>query len=365
MKLYYRLLLWVALMPTFASAAAAGEQLYVLNRNGTMVTVVDTATNKVVGTIDGIPSPRGAAFSPDGSLAYITSGGDDTLDVVDRKTNRITKKVHLTGYPSGNLALTNDAKYLLAGLSPFLDLGVTQHQPEDSGGIDVIDTSSLNLVKKIPVKEGIHDVFMTPDGNYAIAGADLGTFAIVIDLHTLEPAWKIPFDSGVLTMAIEGRPNRPPSRIFVELKNFNGFAVVDFREHKVVTKIEFPDPTKFRFGGGFRANGSQQYNPAHGTAISPDGKSLWICSRATNYAYVYSLPELKLVGKIPMPEHTTPGHPVDGSDPHWLVFTPDGSGVYVCLAASDEVIAIDPKTMKEVAHIPAGDRPTVIEISRS
>ena len=43
-----------------------------------------------------------------------------------------------------------------------------------SGGIDVIDTASLQNVKTIAIRGGIHDLNITPDGKYLIAGSARG-----------------------------------------------------------------------------------------------------------------------------------------------------------------------------------------------
>ena len=53
--------------------AAATARIYVANRGGTTIDVIDTATNKVVEVIKGIESPEVIRFSPDGSRLYITS----------------------------------------------------------------------------------------------------------------------------------------------------------------------------------------------------------------------------------------------------------------------------------------------------
>src|SRR5579872_4849695 len=106
--------LWIVLfiLPAMPLAASSAR-VYALNIDGASVTVIDPATNKVVDTIRGIPWPRGAAFSPDGGLAYICSEEEHTLDVVDTKTWEMTKKVHLSGHPSGSLVTTKDGKYVL------------------------------------------------------------------------------------------------------------------------------------------------------------------------------------------------------------------------------------------------------------
>ena len=364
MKAHFRTLMFLCVLLTVPTVNgwASPDQLYVLNRLGGTVSVVDTATDKIIQTIS-IPYPRGAAFSPDGKLAYISSEDEHTLDVVDRKTGQIMKKVPLSGHPAGNLAMTKDGRYIFIGLTPFLDLAIKHKDPKDSGGEDIIDTSTLTRIKTIPIIEGIHDTFLTPDGKYVILGADTGTFAAVVDVQTMEIAWKIPFDRSVLTMAIESGPDGSTSRLFVELKNLNGFAVVDFAQHKEVARIDLPDSMKYQFAGGFRPDGTVQFNPTHGTAISPDRKWLWVCSRATNTAYIYSLPDLKLANKLEMPVTEKTGQPVQAADPHWTVFTHNGKKIYICLAAIDQVIAYDTHTLKEVSRFDVGTRPTVIEIA--
>jgi YVTN family beta-propeller protein len=341
-------------MPMAASAA----QIYVTNINDASVSVIDAGTNQVVQTIHGIGIPRGACFSPDGKLAYIVSEEEHTLDVVDRQTTRIINKVQLSSHP-GMPAMTKDGKYILIGLNPYLGYQYGHKDPEDSGGEDIVDLTTLKLIKTLPIKEGIHDTFITPDDKYAILGADHGTFAQIVDLKTMEPAGRIEFDAAVLTVAIEKNPDGSTGRLFVELKNFNGFSVVDFAARKELTRVRLPDPMRFMFAGPVRSDSPLQFNPTHGTDISPDGKDLWVGSRATNYLYRYSLPDLKLVGKVQMPIKMEGELPQAG-DPHWLVITPDGKTVYTCISHFDYVVAVDIETMKDVAHIPVGDNPGMI-----
>ena len=53
--------------------AAATALIYVTNRGGTTIDVIDAATNKVVHTIGNIESPEVVRFSPDGRQLYIFS----------------------------------------------------------------------------------------------------------------------------------------------------------------------------------------------------------------------------------------------------------------------------------------------------
>ena len=365
---FFWIVLWIVpALPLSASSA----RIYSLNIDGASVTVIDPVTNKVVTTIEGIPWPRGAAFSSDGSFAYICSEEEHTLDVVDTKTWEITKKVHLSGHPSGSLVTTKDGKYVMVPMNPFYGLALKHHDPVETGGVDIVDTSSLERVKTLPMKEAVHDLFITPDGKHVLAGSATANFITLIDVQSQEAAGTIPLDATPLTMAIESGPDGSTSRVFVELKSLNGFVVVDFRKRKAVAKIDFPDTIKYSFAalpnkaaGATKGVTPIEYNPTHGTDITPDGKTLWICSRGTNYVYIYSLPDLKLAGHIFLPSREkSGGGKVETGDPHWLVFAPDGKTAYIGLAHFNSVVAIDVKSLKETAQIPVGDAPKMVASS--
>ena len=61
------------------------------NSAGDNVHIIDPATNKVVGIIDGIEVGHGAAVAPDGRWIYVSNEADSTLDVVDARTLRVTR----------------------------------------------------------------------------------------------------------------------------------------------------------------------------------------------------------------------------------------------------------------------------------
>jgi YVTN family beta-propeller protein len=209
------------------------------------------------------------------------------------------------------------------------------------GAVDVIDTQRLMNAKSIPVKGAVHNTYVTPDGKYAVAGSIAGKNMTVIDTQTEQPAWVLDFDLGVRPMAFETNADGSTKRAFVQLSDFNGFAVVDFATHKEVTRIALPQlpPGKepVRVGG----------NVSHGMAVTADGTRLIVNSRLNTAVYSYSLPDLMLVGRTD----------IQGIDPNWVTLTPDSKTAYVAIAGSNFVSAIDIKSMKEVARIPVGEVP--------
>lgn len=296
------------------------------NSAGDNVDIIDPATNKVVGEIKGIEAGHGAATSPDGRI-YVSNEADSTLDVIDAKTLRVTSKIPLSGHPN-NISSSRDGRRVYVAIR------------EEPGVVDVIDTSSLQRVKSIPIKGAVHNTYVTPDGKFVVAGSIAGKTLTVIDAQTEQTAWVLTFDLGVRPIAFEPNADGSTKRMFVQLSDLNGFAVVDFNTRKEVSRIKLPElgPGKTPFEGGG--------NASHGIAVTADGKTLVVNSRLNGAVYTYSLPDLKLLGSVEV-----------GKAPDWVTLTPDSKLAYVANAQSNSVSVIDIKALKEVTRIPVGQVP--------
>lgn len=307
--------------------AASTVRIIQTNSAGDDVSIIDPATNKVVGVIHGIEVNHGAAAAPDGSRYYVSDEGESTLDVVDAKTLKVTKKIPLSGHPN-NISISKNGKrvYVSIAVAP--------------GAVDVIDTVSQEKVKSIAVKGAVHNTYVTPDGKYVVSGSIPGKTVTVIDAQTEEPVWSLTMDKGIRPMAFAANPDGSTKWIFVQLSGFNGFAVVDFATHKEINRIKLPDlaagKQPFLVGG----------NESHGMAVTSDQKTLVVNSRLNSAIYAYSLPDLKLLGSADV-----------GQSPDWVTLTPDGTRAYVANAASNSVSVVDLKAMKEIVRIPVGEVP--------
>jgi YVTN family beta-propeller protein len=328
---------WVRSLSEPSSAATAW--IFVTNSASDTIDVIDSATNKVAQVIGGIELPHGIVFSPDGTRVYVSNESESVLDIIDRKSGKIEKKISLSARPN-NLAITKDGGCVLVGIRT------------DPGVIDVIDTTSLTRVKSIPVDGSVHNVFVTPDGKYAVSGSIENRAATVVDLHTEQAVWEVKFDRGVRPMAFEANPDGSTNRIFVQLSGFNGFAVVDFAKRLELARIKLPDQP-----GGFGKVEGRAGTPSHGIGVAPDGKSLWVNSTVANAVFKYSLPELKVLGYATLPEVNPLGRSPTGSVPEWITFTPDSKVVYVSNSGAGSVSAIDANTLQEIAVIPVGEVP--------
>src|SRR5436309_7101616 len=212
--------LLLGLLSAAIPLAAATDLIYVTNRGGTTIDVIDARTNKVVQSIGNIESPEVVRFSPDGRLLYIFSREEENaLIVMDRKSGKTVKKVPLSGW-------ANEAQTKKDGKLILVCIRNTGTKAEDTGALDIIDATTLQKVKSIPVRRGLHDLAVTADGKYVAAGAPGGRFLVVFDLQKMEAAWEVQYDSGVNRIASETNPDGSGLRILVNLGALNSFSVV-------------------------------------------------------------------------------------------------------------------------------------------
>src|SRR6476659_516065 len=121
-----------------STRGAGSVRIIQTNSAGDFVSIIDPATNKVVGTIKGIEVNHGAAASPDGTRLYISNEAESTLDVVDAKTLKIIKNIRLTGHPN-NIDIAKDGRKVYVSIS------------QAPGAVDVIDTVKQERVNSIAV----------------------------------------------------------------------------------------------------------------------------------------------------------------------------------------------------------------------
>jgi YVTN family beta-propeller protein len=326
-----------ALLVANAQIVHAGSSLiYVTNSGGDNIHVVDPQTHKVVSTIEGVEAAHGVAFSPDGTRVYASNEADHTLDVFDQKNGKLIKKVALSGRPN-NIAVAKDGRIVVA-------------IAQEPGALDIIEPK---LERRVSVLTNgrLHNVYVTPDSRYAIMGSTRTNIFTVVDLQKQEIAWELNLGKGVRPMTMETNPDGSTKRVFMQLSDLNGFAIVDFASRQVVGKIELPATP------GIDVIHHRLTSPSHGMGVQPDNKVLWVTSILANAVVAYSLPDLKVIGQVSLPLIKVPGRTPMAAVPNWVTFTPDSRQIYVSNAAHNSVSAIDTRAMKELAVISVGQAP--------
>ena len=330
-------------------AAAQGSKLRILQTNsaGDNIHIIDPATNKVVGEIKGIEAPHGIVVAPDGSRIYVSEEATNTITVFDGKTLGVIKRIPLSGNPN-LIDITPDGRWIYAAIALTYDDAseFPQIKANPSGGVDIIDTASLENVKTIPLRGGIHDLNITPDGKYVVAGSSRGArppanLMNVIDTRTKDIAWRLVMSPAPSPMAVSSNPDGSTKMIYAQMGGPNAFAVIDFAEQKKINEIKLPEihaEQQNKHGGP---------SPSHGIALTPDQKTLLINSRLNSAVYAYAVPDLKYLGVAKL----------SGKGAGWLTITPDSKTAYIANEHTNNVSAVDIASLKEVAIIPVGYAP--------
>jgi len=340
-------ILLCAVPVSFVAAQESKLRIIQTNSAGDNIHIIDPVTNKVVGEIKGIEANHGVAVAPDGSRIYFSEEAEDSLVVVDGKTLQVIKRIPLSGNPN-LIDITPDGRWIYVAIAlTWNDLSdFPRIKAAPSGGVDVIDTASLQNVKTIPLKGGIHDLNVTPDGKYVLAGSSRGAkppanAMFVIDTRTNEIAWTVQMSPAPSPMAVTKNPDGSTDKVYAQLGGFNGFAVVDFATHVRTNQIKLPDIAPVKQNPFGPPAGS------HGIAVTSDQKTLLVNSRLNNALYAYSLPDLTLLGGVTL----------GGKGAGWLTITPDDKTAYVANEHTNDVSVVDIKSLKETALIPVGFAP--------
>jgi YVTN family beta-propeller protein len=85
--------------PYGVAVAPDGKRAYVTNANSANVSVIDTATNRVVVTIPVGSGPYGVALTPDGKYAYVASRFSNRVSVIDTAANTVASTIGVGNDP--------------------------------------------------------------------------------------------------------------------------------------------------------------------------------------------------------------------------------------------------------------------------
>ena len=219
--------------PYTVSLNHKGKKAYVTNSNSTTITIIDTKTNEVIGTIDGFDGPSGMAIiPPKKKIAYVNnyggpegvgSGNGTTVSVVDLKTNTIIDTITVGQAPAA-LAASHDGKHVY--VINYVD-GNPGH-----GTMSIIDVRTNTVTDTVTGFSGPFAIAITPDNKYAYVTnfgsnnfAPFGTTVSVVKLHCRPKIVKTIDLESIQPSGIAITPNGD----FAYVTNYNTlYAGVDF-----------------------------------------------------------------------------------------------------------------------------------------
>jgi len=311
-KLGVTLLLAAALCGAGPAAAAT---LYITNTKSESVSIIDTDTLEVVGTIPlGKGKPNRIVFHPDGRTAWVVYDKTHDLGVIDAETRKLVRRVKVGGNPY-NLNFTPDGRQLLV-----LDWS------SDTSNDEVIfyDLKAEKIAGRIEVSTWpAHSVFSRDARLVYVSGETAGDVT-VIDAATLQMVNRIVHGGGDamgLALTADGKT------LYAAAGENKAILKIDTASHKVVGEIPLP-------------------GIVHEATLTLDGQFIYATLRKVNKLVVIRTADGKVVATIPQKGY-----------PDLVTMEPGGRYALVTNRYADLVSVIDVKSHAQVKTIAVGRAP--------
>ncbi|MFB3827653.1 MAG: cytochrome D1 domain-containing protein [Bryobacteraceae bacterium] len=140
---------------------------YVSNSNSGDVSAVNLATGEVKRIPTG-PRPEGSALSRDGREVYVGNRDGNTVSVIDTATNQVTAQIPI-GKGSVRMAAAPDGRHIVCGL---------YHE----NAVEIVDVRARKSVAKAPLPHPVVSLTLSRDGSLAFASAEPQDTVFVISI---------------------------------------------------------------------------------------------------------------------------------------------------------------------------------------
>ena len=301
---------------------------------------------------------------------YLSDQSSNTVSVVDPATNTLLGVIPLGADVPGNLSPLYTGQLLVHGMGFSPDHRTLDVVSIGSNSVTFIDTAT-NAVKAVTyVGRAPHEAFFTPDGKEVWVTVRGENYISVLDGTTYKEIRRItvPNGPGMTIFSPDGKLGFVCSSFTPET------VAIDRATHEIVGHI--PQPSPF----------------CPDLAATPDGTQVWETLKDTGKVLVFSakppFQQIAVLATGPITNHvniirnangqfayvtigsenlvkvfTTTAAPKlvatipTGALPHGLWPSGDGTRIYVGLENADAVAAIDTLTNKVIATVPSGQSP--------
>lgn len=323
--------LCISILLVATAAAQTGDRVYTADQTSNTVSVIDPATNKLLGSIhlgEDVPASllplyrgellvHGLGFSPDHKTLDVVSIGSNSVTLIDTETNTVKGKIYVGRSPHEAFFRPNGRELWVA--------------VRGENYVSVIDPVRQKEIRRIETANGPGMVLFRPDGKYAFVPSSFTPEMDVIDTATY----------GVIARVKQASPFSPnlavdQDEVWFTLKDTGKTQVVSAKPPFGSLSVLETGPITNHVTFVTNAMGRFAYVSVGGT------DQVLVYRRAQD-----STP--KLVATIKT-----------GDLPHGIWGSGDGSRVYVGLENGDAVQAIDTATNQIIATIPVGQLPQAL-----
>lgn len=209
---------------------------------------VGFSSSKLYAAVD-LPAP-GADWvqTPNGERIFVTMPGVNQVAAVDTAAFRLIRNINLGGKP-GRAAMQHDGKYLWIEMESI--------DGQATGGVAVIETSTLSVVARISTGAGRHEIAFDENQNVYVTNQETGTVS-VISAAKLAKLKDVPVGKGPIAIAYSARSKN----MYVASHDDGRITVIAADNHRIAgTLSASPGLTALAFTldgrWGFVANGKE------------------------------------------------------------------------------------------------------------
>ena len=243
--------------PYGVGVSSDGTKVYVTNNDTNNVSVIDTATNKVIATVNVGLEPWGVSVSPDGTKVYVANSLDNTTSVIDTATNTVIATVRVESYPSG-VVVTPDGTKVYVASATYIENSTY------NSIVSVIDTATNTVIASVPVGTASTGVAVTPDGTKVYVANSLSNTTSVIDTATNTVIATVPV--GIEPRGIAVNPDG--TKVYVANRLGNATSVIDTATNTVIATVPVG------------------INPV-GVSVTPDGNEVYVTNGVSSSVSVF------------------------------------------------------------------------------
>jgi serine/threonine-protein kinase len=279
--------------PSYVQVAPNGKFAYIANPGAGAITVLNTASDLVSGTIK-IPQgpPQFVSFSPDSRTAYVsvytTRGSVHLIAFIDTATSTVTSTVPVDNHTPGPSTTSPDGRYL------YVPNHNTAMSGADENVVDVIDTASRELISKVAVPANPHWVVFGKNGRFYTTDHMSATVTV---LNAKNNGIIAEISVGETPHSEAVSPDG--SRLAVTSFNGNEVFLISTATDKMIAQIPVGR------------------NPLD-IAYSPDGRYLYTANNEDNTVTVISTADNRVIAEVPT-----------GKAPTSISVLPSGRQAYV------------------------------------
>lgn len=307
------------------------DRVYAANQVSNTVSVVDPSNNKLLGEIKlGSPIPNvltplykgqtlvhGLRYSPERKLLAVVSIGSNAITFISTENNEVLKTIYVGRSPH-EPTFTPDGEQLWVTI-------------RGESYVSVIDVDKMEEIKRVPVADGPGMIAFSPDGELAFICSSFSPELDVVDTDTYEIIKRIPISSSFSPNIFTSTDGK---WVALTLKDIGRIVIINAKTLEVEKEIKNT--------GGITN---------HVTFSNLGDKQLMsLTVGAENLVRVYDVEnDFTEIATIPV-----------GGLPHGLWPSHNGERLYVGLEFSDEIQAIDLRTMKVISTIQIGQSPQAL-----